>query len=176
MSNLKISITILTVLLAAFTINAADEVCVAANLPNLIKEFREVNFQTKPICEKLMMIVSRFSPENQLKLYALWDESNVEYCFKSNGIIPVIDDDVIVDAGELSSEATDQIKESRKPVTGCCSAGADVTGTSVEAVDPQKPCADLVSDLGPPLMNLAKGYKKNCLVCRELSKGCIICL
>lgn len=174
MNNLKFSLTLLIVLLAAFSTNAADEVCVAANVPNLIKEFRELNFQTKPICEKLMMIVSRFSPENQLKLFALWDETNVEYCFKSNGIVSVIDEDVVVDAKDLSTEATTQIQESRKPVTGCCSAGAAVTGTTVEAVDPQKPCADLVTDIGPPLMNLAKGYKKNCLVCRELAKGCIM--
>jgi hypothetical protein len=174
MANLKYFLTLLIVLLSAFQINTADEVCVAANVPNLIKEFQQLNFQAKPICEKLMMIVSRFSPENQKKLYELWDENNVEYCFKSNGMVTIIDDDTVSDAKDLSTEATSQMQESRKPVSGCCSAGSDVAGTEVEAVDPNQPCADLAKDLGPPLMNLAKGYKKNCLLCRELAKGCIM--
>lgn len=170
--NLIFSIFVITTVM--INVNSQDTVCSAANIPNLIDGFKNMNFQTKPICEKLMMLVSKFSTENQEKLLEAYDENNVEYCFGSGVILDTIDSQTVLDAQAISTDSTEQMQESRKPATGCCSAGEAVTGTVIEAVDPNQTCVDLVKDLGAPLMNLAKGYKKNCLICREMAKGCIV--
>jgi hypothetical protein len=179
MNKLKLSLSILLVLSVILYTNSQTEnpqngVCVAANIPELIDEFKNLNFQTKPICEKTMKLVSKFAPENQRRLFAIYNESDVEYCFRSSDFLAILDDDVAADAQILSVDSTDQVQKSRKPAIGCCDACSQQAGTEVvEAVDPTQPCADLAKYIGAALMNLARGFKKNCLLCRELAKGCI---
>lgn len=159
------------------SVSATLTPCMATNFNKLIPDFQNMNFQDKPDCEKLMKILSHFSEDTQKSLLSNYKQTqtNLEYCFDINysGTLSLIDNETVSQATILSTDSTKQIKESRSPVTGCCAMSQEQYGTQLEAVTPEQECSNFANVAGPPLMGMAKGLKGSCLVCRQVTFGCL---